>query len=298
MRLWSRDLPHRGASRPPPGPSRVRVLIPKGRARPTATRVPGTVDVKAPTYTPSVSELDEVRDQIESLRRLRAEHGFQARHLVPDLAFVGLIDEAIDGAEAAFLLVSSPQPHRAYSMVRVVFEATQRLLVIATAPDYVRLGTRAWLYYQVRDARMRSGEDRELGKSHRQILQIWADHFPESTQIVEEELAVVRKIRKPDNFLGSDLALAVTESYPILFGTEVPKEIAQANRDIFWSLSRETHSSLRLEPSALRINPDGSVEVKRRARDADETIQGVVESLRASLAEALLAVHHRLKMRD
>src|SRR5712671_2765753 len=99
---------------------------------------------------------------IDGLRRLRQHHGVRAATLLPDLALIGLVDDTIDAAETALDLLEGARPYRAYAMVRVAFEAAQRLLVLATSDDYLHLGTRAWLYYQGKDEALRQREGEEV----------------------------------------------------------------------------------------------------------------------------------------
>jgi|ERR1051325_426208 hypothetical protein len=95
--------------------------------------------------------VDNLTESLDNLRRLRQKHGFRAETLIPDLALIGLADDTIDAAEEALNLVTGPRPHRAWAMVRIAFEAAQRLIVLATDDHYIELGTRAWLYYVGKD---------------------------------------------------------------------------------------------------------------------------------------------------
>jgi hypothetical protein len=52
---------------------------------------------------------------------------------VPDLALIGLADDTIDAADEALNLIDGLRPHRAYAMVRIAFEAGQRLIVLASS---------------------------------------------------------------------------------------------------------------------------------------------------------------------
>jgi len=134
--------------------------------------------------------IQRVAKPLASLRQLRSMHGFRAEMLVPDLAFIGLVDDTIEATEEALQLVVGPRPHRAYAMVRVAFEAAQRLLVLATAHDYVHLGTRAWLYYVGKDQSLRTRTDsKNLIEDYRdQIIQSWALRYKDAEAVVEAEM--------------------------------------------------------------------------------------------------------------
>ena len=169
--------------------------------------------------------LERVAQLRNNLFNLRSLHGFRAETLVPDIAFIGLVDDTLGAADEALQLVAGHRPHRAYAMVRVAFEAAQRLLVLATAEDYVRIGTRAWLYYVGRDEALRI------------------------RSLVQSEMANLRKIKRPDNFLGRDMADAVGTAYAVLAkatSSELPADVVEVTRDAYRTLCRDTHACFAL----------------------------------------------------
>jgi len=237
---------------------------------------------------------------IEVLQRGRQAYGFRAETLVPDIAFIGLVDDCIDAAQTALELLASSRPHRAYSMARVAFEASQRIVVLATSPDYIRLGTRAWLFYGRKDASIAGDSGDAIGTAGREIAKAWTAHYVSAPQVVAEELAFVRKLKGPDNFLGSDMATAVTESYQILAqekGSSVPPDATELNRRVYRGFSRDAHACVRLEPKSLRVDSDGFVEVVERPRDPAEVAGAVNMGLATLLNETIGAVQHRLLQR-
>lgn len=243
---------------------------------------------------------DHLENLIDTLQKLRLQHGFRAETLVPDIAFIGLIDDCIDAGRTALELLKSPRPYRAYSMVRVAFEASQRLLPLATTSDYIRLGTRAWLYYNKKDVTIGGGDKDSIGPTAEQILETWANYYPPARQIALEELAILNKQKRPDNFLGRNLAEVATESYLILAqekGSSVPADSEEINRECYTALSRESHACLRLELSELRVDSDGFIEVKERPRDPKEVARNVTEGLGAIFAETIAAVQYRISKR-
>lgn len=243
--------------------------------------------------------------QLKQLQSLHAEHGLRAAALVPDLAFIGLLDDVVDAAEAAIDLLRTSRPYRAYSMARVAFEAAQRLLVLATADDYVGLGTRAWLYYQAKDEALRGGDDAGSGipSIKDQLLTVWTSHCTEAAAIMQREGEVLRRLRRgsPDNFLGEDLAAAVDRAYERIAAdrkNDAPDNSARVNRAVYRSLSRDTHACLRLEPSSIRIDSEGYVQVTARPRDPKEIRHTVHAALSPVLVEAAAAVSYRIHQRQ
>lgn len=240
---------------------------------------------------------------ITKLREARALHGFRGETLVPDLAFVGLIDDTIDAAEEALHMVSGPRPHRAYAMVRVAFEAAQRLLVLAATDDYVRLGTRAWLYYVGKDEALQAGRDSvaKVADYRDQIVQTWASRYPNAAAVVAAEMEFVRKIRQPDNFLGRNLATAVGEAHAVIAKVsnhEMPTQVVEATREAYRALCRDAHACMRLELSGMRIDGDGFVDVVEREPDTSQTAAAVAAGLWSSLSEAITSVRFRVARRQ
>ncbi len=247
-------------------------------------------------------DLDRVAKLHTNLRELRILHGFRAETLVPDLAFIGLVDDVLDAADEALQLVTGPRSYRAYSMVRVAFEAAQRLLALATAEDYVHLGTRAWLYYVDKDVALRVGRAPEvmIAEYRDQIIQAWALRYKDAESVVQVEMANLQKIKRPDNFLGKDMADAVGDAYAVLAKTtscELPSDIVEVTRDAYRSLCRDTHACLRLEPRGLTIDSDGFVDVVKRERNVIAIEEGVAAGLASALSEAVMAVNFRIARR-
>lgn len=236
-----------------------------------------------------------IQAAILRLDELRAEHGFRGATLVPDLAFLGLVHDAIDAVRAAVLVLESEHPHRAYSLARVVFESAQRLLVLAAADDYLNVGARAWLYYRLRDAP--NGARRTTTKADDQVIEVWRKSLPSAKAIADSALASLVAQRGPDNFLGRPLAPAVTEALASISRFcrgQVAEELTELNREIYGLLSRETHASMRLTPTELRVDRDGFVEVIDGARDVQQDREIVVDILETALHEIIGAIEHRL----
>lgn len=240
---------------------------------------------------------------LSRLRSLRLRHGLRAETLLPDLAFIGLVDDTIDAAEAALQLLQTDRPYRAYSMLRVAFEAAQRLLVLGSADDYIHVGTRAWLYYQAKDAALSVIENRTTSAAEEQFVSAWQSRFPGAVSTVLQERAHLarRKRGSPDNFLGENLAMAASRAYERIAahrGTWVPPDTVEINNAVYQSLCRDTHACMRIEPTSIRIDAEGYVEIVSRRRESAEVESAVRTGLEACLAEAIAAVEFRLDRRQ
>jgi uncharacterized membrane protein len=97
---------------------------------------------------------DDVTKSLEHLNAVRERFTIRAQLLPADLALVGLYNDLRDAASLVIVLCQIDAPVAAFPLARIVFEATQRIIALATEDDYVRVGTRAWLYYRRKDMRM------------------------------------------------------------------------------------------------------------------------------------------------
>ena len=92
--------------------------------------------------------------KLDQLKALRQGFVIRAERLAADVAMVGLIDDLLDAAHSAVELSRSGALSSAFPQTRTVFEAAQRVIAVATDDDYLRVGTRAWLYYHRKDKRI------------------------------------------------------------------------------------------------------------------------------------------------
>lgn len=246
--------------------------------------------------------LSAVRNLIAVARQLIDDHGFRASSLVPDLALVGLAADAADAADSALDLLEGSRPYRAYAMARVCFEASQRVLPLAVAEDYLRLGTRAWVYYQCKDAALRGSPRFSLGSEAEEIVRFWENVNADARALIEEAVASLRsQSRGPDNYLGRNLAEVAAECYEVLasaLGNVVPSDNIEINRRVYAGLSRDTHACLRLQPRALRAGAHGFVEVLETERDPMEVSEAVFLALSTSLRETIGGLQFRLAARE
>ena len=239
--------------------------------------------------------------RLQALREARERHGLRTVTLLSDLALVGLVDDVIDATETALELLLGDRPHRSYMMARVAFEAVQRLLILATADDFVKLGTRAWLYYQAKDAQFRlpvvvAGD---LSVEN-QIIRVWADHHPQALSVVAEQRAALAKARGPDNFVSRNLAECAEEAYSRLAafrGGHPDPKTAAVDKSLYSFLCRDSHACLRLDPRGFKIRPTGEVVVVPQARDSSIIRRNVIKGLESCLRDAVVAVEYRISIR-
>jgi hypothetical protein len=256
---------------------------------------------------------DEVASRLRRLDALRKQFVIRAASLPADFALVGLYNDVYDSASLAADLCEPDIHAAAFPLARTVFEAAQRLIALATDEDYLRTGVRAWLYYLRKDARVahyahgaeaaRRWAEQAIGT----LRDIWARYNQKAQAIIQDENARLdsfQKQRKPDNFMGDDLAAVVERRYSrlsIAAGKSV-SDLTDLNRGIYTALSRESHARVRLDPAALKIAPDGSVSVIPQLVDPIAKTTLVLGCLASSLAEtgAALAylVEHRRSEND
>ena len=238
-----------------------------------------------------LSEIADLRNRLE----IRAD-------LLPaDLALTGLLDDLIEVSTAAIELAE--QSTRAvYPLVRTAFESAQRIVALATDDDYLRVGTRAWLYYQRKDAAVRrkteAGEaDRWLEAVVSRMRELWSPHNDEAAELLDSEAAALKEKKRPDNFMGRDLAEVVQERYQKIWPAGIPSEVKELNRGIYSALSRDSHARLRTQPAALTFQSNGMVRVISRSIDETARRSTLLHCLDASLTEAVGAVSYLLDSR-
>ncbi len=255
------------------------------------------------------SVLQTVTARLEHLNVLRKEFAVYAASLPADLALAGLVDALLDAAKAAVQLCNANAPVVAFPLARIVFEAAQRVIVLATADDYVRVGTRAWLYYQRKDmrlARFARGPEaaREwLENATRQLPHIWSAYNPQAEAVLRDEnerLNTIEKKHQPDNFMGEDLGEVVESRYVKLITAsgQSLSELRNLNRAIYTALSRESHARICVDPAGLQIDSEGIVRVIPRKIDESVKQNNVLGCLDSSLAEAGAALGYLARERE
>jgi hypothetical protein len=247
----------------------------------------------------------DYRALLSELGTLRKQFEIRADFLPGDLALTGLLDDLLD-ASAAAIEFADRSPRVVYPLVRTAFEAAQRIVALATDDDYLRTGTRAWLYYQRKDASVRRTTDAEKADQWLEAVvsrmrDIWSAHNKAAAQLLTTESASLdesAKKRRPDNFMCKDLAAVVQDCYARMYGpTAIPNEVKQLNRGIYAALSRDSHARLRLEPEALTFLSNGTVRVIPRLVDESLRRRNLLECLESSLAETIAAVFYLLETR-
>jgi len=244
----------------------------------------------------------DCRSRVEKLKRLRAQFPIRADLLLADLALAGLLDDLLDASTAA-LDLADRSTRVMYPLVRTAFEAAQRVVALATDDCYLQLGTRAWLYYQRKDAtviRMTEPEEasRWLEGAVRRMREIWTPHNDHAEALLNDAARQLdeHERKRPDNFVGRDLAQVVQERYPLLFGT-LSDDVKQINRGIYAGLSRDSHARLRIEPAGFTIRADGTVNVIPRRPEEEAQRSILLHCLGASVDEAVGALSYLLAAR-
>lgn len=248
-------------------------------------------------------------EKLEQLSALSQRLVIRADHLPADLALLGLLEDLRGAASAVLALSEGVHSLATDPLTRIAFEATQRIIVLATDDDYLRTGTRAWLYYHRKDMRiLRMDEGAETAEAWfasavRRMLDVWRAYRPDAEVILgqEKERLHANEVKHgPDNFMGQDLARLVQERYPRALpaaGISLA-ELERMNRSIYAYLSRESHARLRVDPVGYRILPDGSLTIiQRRANDAEKQ-ESALRCLDSSISEAIGALSYFLECRE
>lgn len=237
---------------------------------------------------------------------LRSRLVIRADSLPADLALAGLLDDLLGAATTAIALLANQSTAVAYPLTRIAFEAAQRAIVLATDGDYLRVGTRAWLYYHRKDASVMRRTDpaaaaRWYEKALAQLQEMWAPYNEQADEILRAENALLEDSERKhriDNFMGQDLAEVIDGRYPLFLGSMPMTEMKKLNRGIYASLSRESHARMRVEAAAFTISADGTVQVVPRNIDETGRRQTLLGCLEASLNEAAGALSYFFERRQ
>lgn len=253
---------------------------------------------------------DSVNSRLEQLKARKERFVVRAELLPADLALIGLLQDLLDAASGAFQLCQpgTPAAAAAFPLTRTVFEAAQRLIALATSDDYVRVGTRAWLYYQRKDMRFaKLARDPDAARewfdaATRQFVRVFKAHNPDAEMLMREEnerLDTYERNRRADNFMNEDLGALVEARYPKLaaaFHGSVP-QLQRTNQAIYAGLSRESHARMRVDPAGLTVTTDGAVRVIPRRVDEHARRKTVLGVLDSSIAEADAALGYLTQRR-
>ena len=210
----------------------------------------------------------EIGERLTKLRALRKEHGSRGVTLVPDLAFLALIDDLADAADATLELLKSAKPHRAYSLAKVALRASQRMLVVAADPDYTKIGVRTWLSTRLTAAG-------ELPEGDSKTLQEWLKLTPAAKALADEQIAELKsKPWRTETFMWDNPAPDVTTA--------------------FLALGREQHVSFQLPPTGLKLDKEGMVTVAEKPRTAAEVAPIVLTALDIATRDATDSLKKRI----
>jgi hypothetical protein len=246
------------------------------------------------------------RAELQRIKVLREGLKIRADTLPADLALAGLVDDLV-ATVAAVVTLATASTSVLYPLARIAFEDAQRIVALATDDDYLRIGTRAWLYYQRKESAIIGKTDQQAAADRDraivgQMREMWTPYCPDADELLRSEGAWLDKhARKPpDNFLGRDLAEVVQERHARLHnaGRTLPADVVNLNRGIYSALSRESHARLRLEPAAFVFGRYGRVEILPRPVDEPGRRRTLTSCIAMSLAEAAGALSYRLSIRE
>lgn len=238
------------------------------------------------------------QEWFDQLKGQRDAFTISVESLPADLALVGLVDDVLDAAAIALDVVDQ-QVRAAYPLVRTAFEAAQRIVALGTDDDYLSTGTRAWLYYQRKDSNILRITDvdragRWLEAAVARLVRIWAPHNQQAEILLAAaatRLDEFKKQRRPDNFMGEELAELVQSRYARMPGLkEIGPNMRRMNRSIYSVLSRESHARLRLDIAGLSVRADGSIGIVPRRTDDSAKRRTLLACVETTLTEAVSAM--------
>jgi hypothetical protein len=142
-----------------------------------------------------------------------------ARHLVPDIVLLALLRDIEENVQAAEIVSASEVPHRGFPNARAAYEAAQRAVLLAAAPDYDFEGAKAWVYSLRKDrvylSLKRSLEFQAAGPrdpeswligSLEEMARAWEDLEPGKGVMLQRALSELPSKRpRADNWLGESI---------------------------------------------------------------------------------------------
>lgn len=237
--------------------------------------------------------------------------------LLADMVLMAFVNDVLESNAAAMAILAAGQeenavanPHRAFSSIRTAFEAAQQATVLVTQDDYRLAGTKAWIYYCRRDQKwlaqakpegsgITSLEDAEnwFEEKIKSITDIWEQVSPGKANVVRQaRLDLEKQPRKPDNWLGKDMALAQDDAYKkfaSLHNVAIDQSMSSTNRAIYSSMSREIHTGLRIDSSYQVTNDANGLKVTFPPRDNSINTKKVIRGAELAVDEMLMALEYR-----
>jgi hypothetical protein len=252
--------------------------------------------------------LDEARSLFREARaRFRPAPG----HLVPDIVLLGLVRDVEENVQAAELLASSTLPHRAFPNARTAYEASQRAVLLVTAPDYDLEGAKAWVYSlkhdrdYLRKPRMslpRGGPvvdpDTWFEGSLDEMAAAWEALAPGKGELLRRALGELGAQKgRAENWTGAPIVPTLRDRQNALLmrrGRESRGDTATVYNAAYAALCRQTHPGVRLDLIRVERDPTGRIVLVERPRDPAADLRVIRTTVASSLAEAGMALTLRL----
>lgn len=244
----------------------------------------------------------DLAEELADLESLLGSFEFRREWLLADLVLLGLCVEAAESAAALGHLLETPLPHRGLPLVRTAFESAQQALVLATHENYAEVGARAWVHYQRRVARVLGGEDKHrvteiFARRLASMTEAWRSIYGEAESVLTTARADVEAHSKqPDNWLGSSFLPRQQKAYGMLSQALRRPALAKAgeeNRALYAALSLETHAAPRIDPSEIRVDSTGAIQVRETARDLNMVRFNARACMAMSVRELVWALNWR-----
>ena len=241
--------------------------------------------------------------ELTRLRRALEAFAYRPEWFLSDLSLRGFCLEAVESMTALQLLLPTNHAHRAIPLARLVFEAAQQGLVLATHEDYAHIGVRTWVYYRRRGSSLlcdgdNAATERDLDNRLQSMAAAWGSFYGQAgDEIARARKAVMTNKRRPDNWLGESFIPRHVKAYEICGNatgnTGLTQQWEKTNRDLYTAFSLETHAAPRIDVEEIRIDSSGAITVMEVPRNLDITRKGVTVSCAVSLRELTLALEYR-----
>lgn len=233
---------------------------------------------------------------------------------VADLMLWGFARDAIEnGTAVACLMEYNPYMHLSYANARCIFESAQNACCLATNDDYKDSGFKAWFYFLNKDRKWVSqfvtkgfermgydnGNSWMLNETAALSSKIRAFSPAEADDLLSKYYEINHeKNKRPDNWLGKNMANAQAEAYKKFnpqLALEFIEELIATNRSIYSRMCRDVHAGLdfhniqiaTMDSYGLMVHSDRDNEVLK------ESISILVET---SLVEIINSLKYAKKL--
>jgi hypothetical protein len=226
-----------------------------------------------------------------------------------DIVLVGLARDVYDTTIAVAHTLTTNLPHKAYANARLVFEAAQSALVLATHEDFSRAGALAWTYYEnltalsKATARQSGGPTTEakqfaiLDQRVSELASGWETVSAGSSVILHDAKLETwsRRKAKPDNWLHESLDARQLRAYTVFAASSggtapAADDLAEANKAMYRILCHETHAHPRVHTFRFRRMDDGFVELVPEDRDAEVARRSVAGCVEVAVGETAMSL--------